>query len=144
MGIEPTAPVWKTGILATIRILHGWFHPPREHTINSTPCISNLIIFFLTLIGLIIILCHTFLFFVQPIISEVKTPTHLTTGCAPSGSRFIQQRPNWIVGMYTSLRIHLYGALYFTKALKPSQFYEIDLTLRALTQPKTRVLSRRT
>lgn len=30
------------------------------------------------------------------------------------------------------------GALYFTKALKPSQFLVIDLTLRALTQPKTR------
>lgn len=33
------------------------------------------------------------------------------------------------------------GALYFTKALKPSQFLVIDLTLRALTQPKTRAFT---
>lgn len=33
---------------------------------------------------------------------------------------------------------YLRGALYFTKALKPSQFLVIDLTLRALTQPKMR------
>lgn len=37
VGIEPTALDWKSRILATIRILHGWFHPPREHTTNSTP-----------------------------------------------------------------------------------------------------------
>ena len=33
------------------------------------------------------------------------------------------------------------GALFITKALKPSQFLVIDLTLRALTQPKTRAFT---
>ena len=36
---------------------------------------------------------------------------------------------------------YLRGALYFTKALKLSQLLVIDLTLRALTQPKTRAFT---
>lgn len=57
VGIEPTALDWKSRILATIRILHGWFYLPREHTINSTLYFYLFpfpFSFFLTLIGLIL------------------------------------------------------------------------------------------
>ena len=89
VGIEPTALDWKSRILATIRILHGWFHPPREHTTNSTPyfqlfpfpfSFSLLLqdLYYFTLISSL---------YTQPIISEAKTARAFINGCAPYGSR---------------------------------------------------------
>ena len=143
VGIEPTALDWKSRILATIRILHGWFHPPREHTTNSTPyfqlfpfpfSFSLLLqdLYYFTLISSL---------YAQPIISEAKTARAFINGCAPYGSRLYSNDQTGQWDCAYPFRAYLRGALYFTKALKPSQFLVIDLTLRTLTQPKTRAFT---
>lgn len=101
------------------------------------------IFFFLTLIGLIIILRHLItLLSMQPIISEAKTTCAFRNWKRAIWWSFYTattKLDDGIVLLPLSYSAFAYaGALYFTKALKPSQFLVIDLTLRALTQPKTR------
>lgn len=79
--------------------------------------------------------------YAQPIISEAKTARAFINGCAPYGSRLYSNDQTGQWDCAYPFRAYLRGALYFTKALKPSQFLVIDLTLRALTQPKTRAFT---
>ena len=110
-------------------------------TLRPTSIFFLSFFFFLTLIGLILFYANSSLY-AQPIISEAKTARAFINGCA---------RPMVVVCTATTkldsgtahipFAPYLRGALYFTKALKLSQFLVIDLTLRALTQPKTRAFT---
>ena len=109
-------------------------------TLRPTSIFFLSLFFFLTLIGLILFYANSSLY-VQPIISEAKTTRAFINGCAPYGSRLYSNDQTGQWDCAYPFRAYLRGALYFTKALKPSQFLVIDLTLRALTQPKTRAFT---